>query len=750
MLLLSAMKSQPTNLVSSTVIGEDYFQLILDNIEEAFVLLDKDFNILQTNRKATEELRQYFGARFHTGAEYIGFMEAAGVPNVSQLFESILKGQSHSIQSVLTNADGMTTYIEYIFLPARNTVGDVFGIIVYSKDITEKKKAELAIKEAEERWQFALDASEQAAWDWNMQTNKIIYSSSYKKMYGFVEGDLSNDISEWYSRIHPEDQKKIEVDLQKHLHSENPYYETTYRIQLKNGDYKWILARGKLLEKDKEGKPLRMIGTHTDLTKTLKAEEDIKKMNERFIYASKASAQALWEWDAITGQAYVSPSFTEIFGWEADENNYFEQWHQYVHPDDKKRIIGGYYQTLAATRDAIWEASYRFLKKDGSYAIVSDRAYILRDDNGKAMKVIGATQDVTAQKRIEEELFKSNERYNLMMEATNELLWEWDIMKNEVYRSKNGLKHVYGLDDDSEVKTHEQWMQRIHPDDLPTVKESLTKIFNGENKQHFEIEYRFLNGDNGYNHLHGRGILLTDEDGKPVRLIGTEQNVTERKRLEQELLENELEYKKLINQATVDSQEQERSEIGRELHDNVNQVLTTAKLYLELAISNADMQAELLKKASKNISTVINEIRQLSRSLMDPTLGDLGLVDSIKDLIENINLTQKVRIGLQINEAIENVLDRKQKLTIFRIIQESLNNVIRHAKAKQVSISIQLRNERICFKIIDDGVGFSQESTKKGAGLKNITNRVYLINGEFRIKSQPGQGCEINICFPIK
>jgi signal transduction histidine kinase len=140
----------------------------------------------------------------------------------------------------------------------------------------------------------------------------------------------------------------------------------------------------------------------------------------------------------------------------------------------------------------------------------------------------------------------------------------------------------------------------------------------------------------------------------------------------------------------------------------------------------------------------------LSRSLMDPTIGDLGIVDSINDLIENIHLTRKININLQIDETIENHLDGNHKLTIFRILQESLNNVIRHAKANRVTISIQLQKNRIGLIIKDDGIGFSQDSIKKGAGLKNITNRVYLINGDFQINSKPGHGCEILINFPIK
>ncbi|HEX8315820.1 MAG TPA: ATP-binding protein, partial [Flavisolibacter sp.] len=143
------------------------------------------------------------------------------------------------------------------------------------------------------------------------------------------------------------------------------------------------------------------------------------------------------------------------------------------------------------------------------------------------------------------------------------------------------------------------------------------------------------------------------------------------------------------------------------------------------------------------------EIRELSRSLMDPTIGDLGIVDSINDLIENINLTRRIQISLEIDNTIENLLDRNQKLTIFRIIQESLNNVIRHAKAKLVTISISIPDENVQLTITDNGIGFSHELIKKGAGLKNITNRVYLINGSFHIESKPGDGCQIKIIFPI-
>jgi signal transduction histidine kinase len=237
------------------------------------------------------------------------------------------------------------------------------------------------------------------------------------------------------------------------------------------------------------------------------------------------------------------------------------------------------------------------------------------------------------------------------------------------------------------------------------------------------------------------------EDSDTVLVVA--QDITERKHLEEELLRTELEKQKAINQATIDSQEQERTEIGKELHDNVNQILTTTKLYLDLALTNKELKDELISKSNKNIISVINEIRQLSRSLMDPTIGDLGLLDSINDLIENINLTRRLHVSLVAEQQLEALLSKNNKLTVFRIIQEALNNAIKHARATTVEIFFKIYGDNMMLVIKDDGIGFEASSVKLGAGLKNIQNRVYLVNGTYTIQTSPGNGCKIIINFPI-
>jgi signal transduction histidine kinase len=173
-------------------------------------------------------------------------------------------------------------------------------------------------------------------------------------------------------------------------------------------------------------------------------------------------------------------------------------------------------------------------------------------------------------------------------------------------------------------------------------------------------------------------------------------------------------------------------------------------LYLDLSLANTELKEELIRKSLTNINSVIQEIRHLSRSLMDPSIGDLGLLDSINDLIDNIHLTRKLKIVLRADPEIESRLDSDQKLAVFRILQESMNNVLRHAQATTSWIMLSLDNEYVHITLKDDGVGFEPGITKRGAGLKNIQNRIYLINGTLQLESSPQKGCTIYLQFPIR
>lgn len=152
----------------------------------------------------------------------------------------------------------------------------LFSII---HDITERVQNEKALKESQDRWKFALEGSGDGVWDWNVQTNEIYFSKQWKAMLGFEENEISNNFDEWSKRVHPDDIEKCYADIQLHLDGKLPFYSTIHRELCKDGSYKWILDRGKIVSYDENNKPIKMVGTHTDLTKRKEMENQLVKLN---------------------------------------------------------------------------------------------------------------------------------------------------------------------------------------------------------------------------------------------------------------------------------------------------------------------------------------------------------------------------------------------------------------------------------------------------------------------------------------
>ncbi len=219
------------------------------------------------------------------------------------------------------------------------------------------------------------------------------------------------------------------------------------------------------------------------------------------------------------------------------------------------------------------------------------------------------------------------------------------------------------------------------------------------------------------------------------------------RRLQYDLIEERLNHKNLLAIEVFNAQEGERKKIGEELHDNVNQLLGVVKLYLDHALVNPASKDEMLKKSSSYVMEVINEIRGLSRSLISPTLKDIGLVASIRELIESIQQIKNIEINLFIDDFDENKLSEMKKLMVYRIMQEQLNNMLKHSRAEHVQIEIRQTTNTVHIEVEDDGVGFEVSKCNSGLGLKNIRHRLELINGNMHIVTAPGEGCKIEVSF---
>ncbi len=206
---------------------------------------------------------------------------------------------------------------------------------------------------------------------------------------------------------------------------------------------------------------------------------------------------------------------------------------------------------------------------------------------------------------------------------------------------------------------------------------------------------------------------------------------------------------KLITEAVIQAQEAERSLIGLELHDNINQVLTTVKLHNEMMLEGIGDPKVILPRTLHYLQNCINEIRGLSKRLSAPTLGKISLDDSVKDLIDSINLTSKVKITQQVKGMENGGLSKDLHIGIYRILQEQLNNVLKHSEATEVNIDLEQCKNNIRLCITDNGKGFSVNTSKNGIGLMNMRTRAENLSGTLVVKSKPGQGCRVEVMVPL-
>ena len=216
--------------------------------------------------------------------------------------------------------------------------------------------------------------------------------------------------------------------------------------------------------------------------------------------------------------------------------------------------------------------------------------------------------------------------------------------------------------------------------------------------------------------------------------------------MEMEILDQKVQEQKKITRAILKAQETERNYIGRELHDNVNQILAGTKLYLGMAGKQDSRIKNLIKYPLELIDSSINEIRLLTSKNVTP-VRNINLKELIQALVDNLNKNTPIKTIFGYNIA-NNVIDDELKLNIYRIVQEQINNIVKHAAPSQASISIEGDGNIIRVIVTDDGKGFDVNKKRVGIGVTNMINRVESFNGKINIESSPGNGCKIQIEIP--
>jgi signal transduction histidine kinase len=225
-----------------------------------------------------------------------------------------------------------------------------------------------------------------------------------------------------------------------------------------------------------------------------------------------------------------------------------------------------------------------------------------------------------------------------------------------------------------------------------------------------------------------------------------QQTEEERCRLEQEILDQKIQEQKRITRAILLAQEQERNRIGQELHDNICQILSTAKLYIDVAKEERPELTELVSYPLELIDNSISEIRALSKRSVTP-LKNIDLKELAQSLVSNLDNTTTIKTTFDYDVSDQDLAD-DLKLNVYRIIQEQLNNIVKHSASKNVSLSVAADGNLIHVRVKDDGKGFDPNKKRTGIGISNMINRIESFNGQIKIESSPGNGCIVQIELP--
>lgn len=328
--------------------------------------------------------------------------------------------------------------------------------------------------------------------------------------------------------------------------------------------------------------------------------------------------------------------------------------------------------------------------------------------------------------------------------ASKEGIYELDLSKNRVSMNKN-LARIVGKSVIDVSIARNLWKEGIHPDQRERILNAFDEA-EKKGKVYWREEYLFKVNDRYRDILHSV-YFIKGNNQQLHSLVGAIQDLTKHRSLEREFHQQQLKTRDELTRAVIKTEEKEKNRWAEELHDNIGQVLGVASLYTGLLKHPESNITEVSDKLKEMIDLSVNEIRQLSSNLKPPRL-EHGLKYAIETLVANLQrLNQVFRIRVCCSG--EELLNDDQKIMVYRVVQEQLNNTFKYASATNVKIEVSVNTDHGILLISDDGQGFDTDKARRGIGLKNIQNRLEAFRGHVEIKSSPGNGCQIIARFPV-
>ncbi len=641
-------------------------------------------------------------------------------------------------------------------------------------EITERRKAEEALRESEERWKFALEGAGDGVWDWNAQTGKVYFSRQWKAMLGFDEHEIGDTLDEWDKRVHPDDRDRVHAEINRHFAGKTPVYVSEHRIRCKDGTYKWILDRGKIVRRTEDGRPLRVIGTHSDLSDRKHAEELLRKGEERYRSLVESATDVIYETDAAGYVRYLNPSAERLAGGTKEEyiGRHYLDFLPPEYRGQQARLFG--IQFVKKIPTSCHETP--ILTSDGRVIWLWQSVNLIFDgEEVSGFRVIA--RDITERRRAEDALKESESTIRTIAASASDAIVMIDDTGRITFWNE-AAEQIFGW------KRSEIMGADLHHHLAPDQYHDA--YLNG--LDHFRTT--------GRGKAVGKTIELTalrkDRTEIPIELslsavelaghwhaVGIMRDITERKRSETERIELD---RRLQQAQKLESLGVMAGGIAHDFNNLLMAVLgnldlcllelpkgSSARMLIEKAVNAghraADLTRQMLAYSGRgryvvgrvDLNELVHKNDSLIRAAIPRTVSlDLSLTPRAAVIEADADQVKQVIMNI-VSNAAEAMDEQPGAITFTTAVkhydEQSLSRSRIHEKPKPgrfVSVEVSDTgcgmDEQTLHRLFEPF--FSTKFTGRGLGMSAVLGIVSTHNGAIFVDSTPGKGTTVSVLFP--
>jgi PAS domain S-box-containing protein len=644
----------------------------------------------------------------------------------------------------LPNRTTITT--ETTLNPIVDERGECTHILAVIKDITERKKAEETLQESEERFRSLSESSPMGVFHTDKE-GRVLYTN--KRWQEITDMTLEESLGfGWSNALHPDEKKPLLEEWERCV-SEEKDYSGEFRFVSKSGEVKWVYTKTAPIRSE-TGQVIGHVGSNEDITERKQAREALKESEEKYRAIVERAPDSIATVDLKGIITSCNNALLEQTGYSEQD---FVGKHFLKNPTMRIRDIPKYLKIFRSlvTGKVPEPLELVGIYKDGSEHLGEVHISIIR----KRGKIIGfqtMTRDITDRKRAEEALAASESKYRSLFDNSMEGI---GLSKgNCVISANKALLDIFGYDSIEEF-TRIPLLDHVAPESREIIRELMKKREKGELAPSSRFEHRILRKDGQIRDLEISRTAISIEGEQFTQ--STFRDITEHKEAEEKLHEHQEQLKSLASELTL-AEERERRRIAIDLHDEISQSLFISKMKLESLHKSASGKElnETLDEISNSLGRMIAGMRSLIFDLSSPILYELGFEEAVAEwLTEQVEEKYGIATEFEDDKSFK-PLDDDIRVLLFRNVRELLINVVKHAHASKVKVSIWKVGGRIHISVEDDGLGFDTSkaetmiTNKEAFGLFSIRERLEHFGGTFDIESSPGCGCRITITSPLK